>query len=976
MVKRLAAIVVCIISISVLSAQGVDRTVSRSIAEYFKNYKSARVALKYSGLDRKRNNIVVNNTSKKIVIHSNEAFAGQPFTPGMIDTIYNDIEELLPKSLKKYSIEVVYGGRSIDERVPNIYRKENVDETRLWGDIAYDGLPWVSNISRPYKPSKGLYNTHLALWQSHGYYYSAEENMWKWQRPSLFCTTEDLFTQSIVVPFLMPMLENAGALVYTPRERNWQTKCVIVDNDVVPEKGRYVEDDGKGAEWKSYSKGYAPKVGAYVDGDDPFTAGTSRTVLTVQGKKGGEAVAEWYPHIPKEGEYAVYVSYCTFKNSVPDAQYTVKHSGGSTLFTVNQKMGGGTWVYLGTFHFKEGRGNGHGVSLTNISSYKGIVSADAVRFGGGMGNVERGDSLPSVSGKPRYLEAARYNLQVSGFPCNVYSAYNGESDYREDVACRSHAVNYLSGGSVYNPDTTGLNVPIELSFGFHSDAGYSKDDSLIGSLGVVTTKHNGDTLAAGLSRYISRDMVSYLLNNIKDDVEASFGMNWPVRGILDRSYSESREPFIPSVIFESLSHQNFADMQYGHDPCFKFVVARSVYKSLLKHLCHVHGKKYVVQPLPVTHFRIALSDDGSMAQLDWHPAEDPYEPTAKAKRFVVYKRENNGGYDNGTVVDSPYCSIAVEKGVQYSFKVAALNEGGESLPSEELSMFVAKKPKGTVLVVNGFYRLSGPQTVCTPDKAGFDMESDPGVPYVCTPEYCGPQLDFMRANIGFENGMGLSGNDYEGMLVAGNSFNYPYIHGKALAENGITFVSCGREAVISGEVDLNAYKVVDFILGVEKQGGKGLFLGNGRNYKTFPKELKQKIGEYCKNGGNLLVSGAFVASDMVKNTSDRTFLREVLRLDYGGTMTELSEDVIFGSGLELHVNRSVNETCYAVSRPDILVPINDAFVSFVFKGCRKSAGVAYAGDYRVLTTSFPFESVVGDGTRTRLMGSMMRFLMK
>ena len=31
-----------------------------------------------------------------------------------------------------------------------------------------------------------------------------------------FCTTEDLFTQSFVIPYIIPMLENAGAIVYTP----------------------------------------------------------------------------------------------------------------------------------------------------------------------------------------------------------------------------------------------------------------------------------------------------------------------------------------------------------------------------------------------------------------------------------------------------------------------------------------------------------------------------------------------------------------------------------------------------------------------------------------------------------------------------------------------------------------------------------------------------------------------------------------
>ena len=89
-----------------------------------------------------------------------------------------------------------------------------------WQGIDYDGDPWVFNVSRPYFVTAGLQNRHLSLWASHGRYYYADRDVWKWQRPNLFCTNEDLFTQTIVVPYLIPMLQNAGAIVFTPRERD------------------------------------------------------------------------------------------------------------------------------------------------------------------------------------------------------------------------------------------------------------------------------------------------------------------------------------------------------------------------------------------------------------------------------------------------------------------------------------------------------------------------------------------------------------------------------------------------------------------------------------------------------------------------------------------------------------------------------------------------------------------------------------
>ena len=977
MSRNFLAIIFCLFGISVLSAQGVDKTVSRALADYFKSYTSDRTQLKFSALDRRKNNIVVNNKAKKVIIYANEAFAGQAFTPEVVDKIYADIRAILPKKLRGYKIEVVYKGRSIEERVPNIYRAgKDVDESRIWGSVRYDGAPWVKDASRPFDITSGLDGRHIALWQSHGRYYYADGDFWKWQRPLLYCTTEDLLTQSIVVPLLMPMLENAGALVYTPRERDWQTNCVIADNDLcIGKKTRYGESETRENKWRTRANGYAPLKSVYYDMDDPFSMGSSRCVQTTKNTK-RLSKAVWTPDIPESGEYAVYVAYETFANSVPDAAYAVLHSGGETEFRVNQTMGGGTWVYLGTFHFNKGYDKEQGVVLLNYSNHDGVVSADAVRFGGGMGNVARGPQ-EQLSGLPRYLEGARYNMLTGGFPYEAYSVYKGESDYRDDVVCRPSAVNYLSGGSVFNPDTTGLNVPLELSFGFHSDAGVSAEDNLIGSLGVVTTEFNGDTLETGLSRQMSRDAVSFLLNSVQDDLTARYGKRWPVRGILDRNYGETRVPYIPSVIFESLSHQNFMDMVYAHDPDFKFTLARSVYKALLKHLCYVRGDDYVVQPLPVSHFAMSMSKNDKEVQLSWRPVEDVLEPTAKPERYIVYKSVNGAGFDNGTVVNAPHCTVPVEKNVLYSFKVAALNDGGCSLPSEELTLYIAKEEKGRVLVVNGFHRLSGPDTIFTGKRIGFDLDADPGVPYMRTPEYCGRQLDFMRENINIEDGLGLSGSEYEGMMVAGNTLNYPRMHGDALASNGISFLSCGSEAVIDGIVNLSDYRVVDLILGVEKQGADGSLLHYNAPYKTFPAALQEKLAAYCHCGGNLFVSGAFIASDMQGCDADRQFIRELLHFDYGGSVTELSDNLISGSGLNLSICRSVNPDCYAVSRPDILKPLDEAFVSFIFDGCKESAGVAYAGKgYRTLSISFPFESVQNSTQRAKLMGAVMRFLLK
>ncbi|MFU7517792.1 hypothetical protein AB4668_18555, partial [Clostridium sp. HCS.1] len=75
--------------------------------------------------------------------------------------------------------------------------------------------------------------------------------------------------------------------------------------------------------------------------------------------------ATWTADIPETGEYALYVSYASLPESARDARYRVKSMRGVEEFQVNQTMGGGTWVYLGTFPFEKGKAPV--VELLNVS---------------------------------------------------------------------------------------------------------------------------------------------------------------------------------------------------------------------------------------------------------------------------------------------------------------------------------------------------------------------------------------------------------------------------------------------------------------------------------------------------------------------------------------------------------------------------------------------------------------------------------
>ena len=938
-------------------AQGLEATVQDRLKAFFNNYSTSQANIGETSLK----SFKLDNQKRTLDIYPNVNFGYQPFTDENVKAIYRTIKQSLPGPVNYYKIKVYADGRPIEELVPNYLRKRREQEKdRLWKDIQEMTSPWVTNMSRPYDIERGLKGRHIALWQSHGKYFKNDKNEWSWQRPRLFCTTEDLFTQSFVVPYLMPMLENAGAVVFTPRERDWQAREIIVDNDATPQGSIYYEDSNRRRRWQTGTgKGFAHLRTVYLDGQNPFEDGTVRVAATAQKKK-EQTFAEWIPDIPETGKYAVYVSYQTYPNSVSDAKYLVFHKGGVTEFSVNQQMGGGTWVYLGTFEFDKGNNDYGMVVLSNESREKGVVCADAVRFGGGMGNIARGNSPEAarVSGLPRYLEGARYQAQWSGMPYDVYAGRKGTNDYPDDINTRSNMVNYLSGGSPYNPGQKGLGVPIDLCLALHSDAGYSTEDELIGSLGIYTTGFNDGLLSAGISRYASRDLADIVLTGLKRDISATFDIEWARRAMWNRNYSETRLPAVPSMILELLSHQNFADMRLGHDPRFKFAVARSVYKSLLRYEATMHGEDYEVQPLPVDHFAVTFTGKKHTVRLSWTPVDDPLEPTATPREYVVYTRIGFGGFDNGEVVRGTSTTRRLEPGLVYSFRVTAVNRGGESFPSETLSAYVARGSRQNVLIVNAFDRLSGPATIETTNLQGFDLRTDPGIPYIYSPAFCGTQLCFDKDGAGREtpDGLGFSDSNLEGRLIAGNTFDYPFLHGKAIQSAGpYSFASCSDEAVEDGLVRLSDYDMADIILGAEAM--------------PLSSPLKQAVTDYCRRGGRILISGASLDKERDTAFTDLLKFRPVDNMRYSPS----SE--IYGTGIRFHIFREANTQSYAVPAPSCIEPAGGAIQCFVYTDGSRGAGTAYRGaDYRTFILGFPFESITDERSRAHIMAGILRYL--
>ncbi|MDR1544863.1 MAG: N-acetylmuramoyl-L-alanine amidase [Prevotellaceae bacterium] len=921
-----------------------------------------------------------NDEKKTLELTLNANFAQIPFRAEIIEEFKLKIANLIGKDGKKYEIKIFANNHKIEDFIPNFFRKKReIDDERL-SKTNRAGNHFVINHSLPFEIERGLNGRNIALWNSHGWYYEQKLSRWEWQRARLLRTVEDKFTTQIVLNFLLPMLENAGANVFLPRERDCQTNEIIVDNDTSQNFSIYSESGNLKNFTKEKPVGFAVKKEVLVENENPFTYGTCRIIKTDD--KNTTSVS-YIPNITEGGFYAVSVTSQICEKNVENAYYQVFHTGGVSEFTVNQTMGGGTWIYLGTFYFDRGINPDFGkVVLTNKGKKNGFVVADAVRFGGGMGNIARSsaDFPPEISGQPRYLEGARYWLQWAGMPYEIYSHSAGESDYKDDYASRGKWATFLNNGSVNVPKECGLKIPLDLSLAFHSDAGLS--DTITGTLTIYAEKSDNKTeFPNEQSRLASRDFADIVQNAVVEDIRRVYEPDWTNRGILNKSYAECSFSNVPSMILEIMSHQNLQDMQYGLSPEFQFFISRAVYKGVLKFLAFQNGDKYVVQPLPVRNFSAILLGDS--VRLSWQPTKDSLEKTAISSGFIVYTRENGKGFDNGFFTKDTTITLCIEPDQTFSYKIAAVNSGGQSFPSEILSVCKKTNAKDVVLIVNGFERIAAPENFRNGEMAGFGNFLDCGVPYLRDFSFVGNQYEFdlKKAWKDDDNaGFGSSYGDFDGKIIAGNSFDYPCLYGLSVANAGYSFCSTSVKAVENNDLDLKDFKTAILILGKQKT----TFLGNKKpDFQTFSDTLQKKLADYLENGNSLFVSGAFVGTDLWNfgDESGQNFAKNYLKFFFRSNHCSRKGEAktvfpfYFSNNKTIEFYTLPNEFSYCADSSDGIEPVdNKAFTALRYSENNISAAVASKDKYKTFVCGFPFETIKTKEQRDTFMTLILNFL--
>ena len=399
------------------------------------------------------------------------------------------------------------------------------------------------------------------------------------------------------------------------------------------------------------------------------------------------------------------------------------------------------------------------------------------------------------------------------------------------------------------------------------------------------------------------------------------------------------------------------------------------------------GREFIVQPLPVQACAVQRVKKNEY-KLSWQPTLDELEPSAKPRKYIVMQRiEGDLGFVKlGETTTTDY-TIKINDTKIHSVYVIAANEGGVSFPSEILSFKEGKDGKTAdkpVLIVNGFTRISGPANFSEGNRAGFKADEDFGVPYKYDISFSGYQREFNR-NTG--DRFGTSGSDYVSTVIAGNTFDYPALHGDAIAANtGRGFVSVSAKAVEEGRVKLSDYSVVDLILGKQK----ATIVGNGKsgvNFEAFPEALRKQISAYVAKGGKLIVSGQNIVSELYgyrANSDTRKFAEETLGITEGGSSNAYSgkakvDELGYGlKGASLRYSNTLNKDNYIVEKVDVLVPAEKVkSKTFLTVDGNEAAGLLIQnGKARTALMTVPFETFLDAKQRRALMQGILDWMEK
>lgn len=509
---------------------------------------------------------------------------------------------------------------------------------------------------QPGAPGQGMYPGSLSgksvfLSQSHGWY--SNGSYWLTQRPNTNDIVEDFINAEAIDQYLVHYLYNAGAGVYTCRERDMNPVMEIVDNSDAD-----YDDTGSWSTSTSTSGYYGSNYRTH-----PVTTS-------------GHGYATWTLQPPEAGFYEVYVWYTGGSNRAVDAHYTIRHNGGETVVVQNQQRDGYTWKSIGCYAFDPSDpAVMRQVRLSSEGSVAGqYVIADAVRIGGGMGSI----ADPVISNRPRWEESGRYFAEYMG--CST---------------CGTSTVSSMPRYAAWENESW----EDSLYFSWHTNAP---------NPGTGTSSYIHDS-----APYPNSDVLQdWIHDEIINDIRTGYDAGWQDRGKLSANFGEvntANNNEMPALLIELAFHDTPSDALCLKDPKFRMLASRAIYQGIEKFFAWKDGRSAHLLPEPPGTFYARNSGSG-IVTLSWTepPANTGNDLLGDpATGYRVYVSESGMGFDDAIVCSGTSIQLGpFPAGSIRFFRISATNTGGESFPTPVLCLKIPASGESTdLLIVDAFDRL-------------------------------------------------------------------------------------------------------------------------------------------------------------------------------------------------------------------------------------------------------------------------------
>ncbi len=760
------------------------------------------------------------------------------------------------------------------------------------------------------------------VFMNSGHGWTFDPTYWRLQRATALNAMNEDYGNLDQLNFFAAYCFNAGAIIASMRPLGQQTNEVVIDNDdaAVTFAGTWG------------SSGSATFFGSA--GDVPYRFASFNASET--------ATATYTPTIPATGYYPVY-TWVLAGSDRGSQLYRIRHTGGETQYRVPHHMVGNGWIYLGEYYFNAGSNAANGsVIISNLRSTTNgsVVIADAIRFGNGMGSVDRGGG---VSTYPREEESCRYWIQANLGQGQSTTLYEGSGDDEQDSwsapAKMSVEMNREASGSIYKR--------IHISFHSNASTGIPTNATARGVEGLITGSPtpNQAALAQLCGQTVNDELVGI--------GSPPFEYAWKNRSTVTYTgaYGEiSNGSFVnemDATIIEVAYHDNTNDAPLMRDPKVRDAVGRAAMHAVVKYMNQFDTNDVVpliYLPEPPSNVR-AIGRTNNIVALTW-AAPVSVANSGAPTNYVIYRSTNGYGFGNpvsvGNVTNFSVSNLTVD--VDYYFRVAAANAGGESFPSAVVGCRPPLTSASTkALFVNGFDRYDRTTNL----KQNFVAQN-----------YVPP---------------GPTGGNERVLPRRVNAFDYVVPHGKAISAYGMAFDSCHHNAITNDLVTLTNYPIVIWESGNESTGDE-----------SFSSAEQIKVTAFLAGGGNLFVSGSEIGWDLDRasgpTAADRAFFNNQLHADY---IADSSSSWNFSANNTSLFAGNTNGTfddgsrgIYTVGYPDVIAPTNYGTLAGISYSnvASGAAAVVYngsAGGGKVVYLAFPFETITSAAVRNAYMSNAL-----